>query len=59
MTTHGYTFTPVTLQQELELLRKNIEKNQYEKTCCHGDINAENCIYNEADGELSYFFLVE
>lgn len=41
----------------LELLKKEQEKLEaeyqalgYEEICTHGDVNAENCIYNKDDG---------
>ena len=53
----GEVITVSRLVQDLATLKKNIGAKGYEKFFCHGDVNAENCIYNAKDGDFSYLVI--
>ena len=49
---HGKTVNCATLRSSLEDLQTKISLKNYDVVCCHGDINAENCIFNKAESKF-------
>uniref|UniRef100_A0A7S4M562 ethanolamine kinase n=1 Tax=Vannella robusta TaxID=1487602 RepID=A0A7S4M562_9EUKA len=51
---HGKTVNCATLRSSLEDLQTKISLKNYDVVCCHGDINAENCIFNKAENTITF-----